>query len=165
MGITEPPQKEARMTRAIVGAMTLLLVASAASARLVPHWPYDKLAREADAILIAGPMSSADTNDVSSEVAFRTELVGVDTTFRVRGVLKGKFDGESFKLLHFRLKGLMPPNGPQLVAFRLPDGPHAEPVQEYLLFLKRRPDGRFEPVAGQVDAVLSVRKIDGANQR
>ena len=30
---------------------------------------------------------------------------------------------------------------------------------QYLLFLKRSADGHFEPVSGQIDAVLSVREI------
>jgi len=30
---------------------------------------------------------------------------------------------------------------------------------EYLLFLKRRTDGRYEPISGQMDAALSVREV------
>lgn len=148
------------MSRPMIVVACLAIGVNAASARVIPNWPYDKLVREADMIVIAMAVGSMDTADVPASDAFKAELIGKETKFSVRAVLKGKLEGESLTLLHFRLKGLMPPNGPMLISFQISD--KARPSPEYLLFLKRRTDGRFEPVAGQVDSVLSVRQIDGA---
>ena len=60
-------------------------------------------------------------------------------------------------------------NGPLLVSFRrtslelrTKEGGKLElGVPSYLLFLKARKDGRYEPVSGRVDPELSVRELIG----
>jgi hypothetical protein len=82
--------------------------------------------------------------------------------------LKGKAVGGEIKVLHFRLKpGKLVQNGPMLVSFRtepaevvLNDRKIAVGKGTYLLFLKARKDGRYEPVSGQYDPVTSVRELN-----
>lgn len=97
-------------------------------------------------------------------------FTGVETTFELAALLKGK-SANSFKVLHFQYKNSSIPfeDGPGLVSFLAEplsvgirrsgeteeEGPktleptkskNLKPAPEYLLFLKRRADGRFEAV-------------------
>jgi hypothetical protein len=63
-------------------------------------------------------------------------------------------------------KGHRIENGPLLVTFRtkgihleLAGAPISLGAPEYLLFLKLRKDGRYEPVSGRVDPEFSVREL------
>jgi hypothetical protein len=86
-------------------------------------------------------------------------------------VLKGKLDKDkTIKVLHYRLpQGVQCANGPCLVSFRkdrivlkgVAKGSKVRP--EYLLFLRARPDGRYEPVSGQIDPALSMRELQPAD--
>ena len=138
-----------------------------AAARLLPSWPYDKLFREADLVVLARPVSSADSGEVARPGGWKVEFIGVNTKFEAKAVLKGKLEGDQLTVLHHRLRdGVQVVNGPLLVSFRL----RGLAVQtkaakailarpDYLLFLKRRADGRYEPVSGPVDPELSVREV------
>ena len=91
----------------------------------------------------------------------------------MRGTLKGKAEGEHIKVLHFKFgevrkgfEGRGTYDGPQLVKFRpgpvtVGAGPSKRVVAkpEYLLFLKKMKDGRYEPVSGQIDPVDSIRMV------
>jgi hypothetical protein len=138
-----------------------------AAARLIPSWPYDKLFREADLVVLARPVSSADSGEVASPGGWKVEFLGVNTKFEAKAVLKGKLEGGRLTVLHHRLPdGISIKDGPWLVSFRL-RGLAVEtkamkailPRPDYLLFLKRRADGRYEPVSGPVDPELSVREV------
>ena len=98
------------------------------------------------------PVGPTETGEETPS-PWKVEFLGVTTTFEVSHVLEGK----TLKVLHFRLKGdVRVKNGPDLVDFRTKGfnirtktmkagvGP-----PEYLLFLKRRDDGRYEPVSGK----------------
>ena len=39
------------------------------------------------------------------------------------------------------------------------------PTPEYLLFLKRLKDGRYEPVSGRIDPAPSVREVSEASDK
>jgi hypothetical protein len=95
----------------------------------------------------------------------------------VQSVLKGSLKVEkgkaekSIKVLHYRLpENALIQDGPLLVKFR------KEPLQvegtvkgvkfvaelgkpDYMVFLRQRKDGRYEPISGQVDPALSVREL------
>jgi hypothetical protein len=125
--------------------------------RLHRHWSFDSLAKEADLVVIAEAESGVDSGERFHELW--GEFGGVTTTFRVEAVLKGKFDGTKFRLLHYRIVRADPiPGTPRRLAFKLAspgrDGGH------YLLFLKRRNDGRCEPVSGQIDPGDAVRELN-----
>ena len=56
-------------------------------------------------------------------------------------------------------------DGPQLIEFRTPvtmgagKGKRVLPGSEYLLFLKKMKDGRYEPVSGHIDPADSIREV------
>jgi hypothetical protein len=152
-----------------IGAFALIvLMASSGTgiARILANWPYDKLMKEADLVVIAVPSKTEDADDKPPEHVWNYEFVGQNTTFEIKSALKGKVDGKSIKVLHFRFgdlkKGLDPNDffshvimdGPCFVAFDL-----AKPASEHLLYLKLMKDGRYEPVSGRVDPELSVRQL------
>ena len=83
-------------------------------------------------------------------------LMQMETTLDVKTTLKGSVKTkEQVTLVHFRLKeNALVKNGPQLVHFRTANNRTA-----YMLFLKRRSDGKYEAVNGQMDPILSVKLL------
>lgn len=157
-----------RFVQSTVVLTALLAIAPPISdARLIESWSYTRLFKEADLVVIAEAEETKDTQETLREGLFAEHLVGQTTRFSVRSTLKGKA-GETIKVLHFRLRGDWElENGPLLVRFlkeKLPpkgkEIKGSESRREYLLFLKRCEDGRFEPVSGQVDSRLSARVVD-----
>ena len=152
------------MRRAILSLSVFAVCATAAAARPVALWPYEKLHQEADVVVLARAVKSLDTGDPLPDNPWPTiEFLSKETTFETLAVLKGA-KVEKLVLVHYRLKdGNIPPNGPMLVAFRTVEeaakANQYAAAPEYLLFLKRGADGRYEPVTGQIDSVLSVRSV------
>jgi hypothetical protein len=145
--------------RSILALTCLLTWAGAASARLIPAWPYEKLLATADVVVMARAISSTDAGQ-GAPAAPWPGLVAVETSFEVQAVLKGSLKGNKLTLLHYRFPGKgMPPNAPMLVSFRGMTDKTKVSRAEYLLFLKRRQDNRYEAVSGQVDPVFSVREL------
>jgi hypothetical protein len=146
-------------------ALGLCLVASDSSARLLEPWPYDKLMKKSDLVVIATAVKAEDTADKYLGHSWAYEFAGLDTTFEVLHALKGKVNGKQIKVLHFKWgelkKGIDPKSvdalliedGPLLVAFRTKDSP------DYLLYLRALKDGRYEPVSGKIDPKLAVRVL------
>jgi len=161
-------------------------LATTVSARLVPNWPYDKLFAKADLVVIAEAITNRVSSDKLEQGHDPKDYTGINTDFVVSQELKpGKSAPTitNLTVLHFRyserVKGL--DNGAFFIHFRTknqnlqrtervmrPPGEVQEaPIKSmivnskpaYLLFLKRRPDGRYEPLTGQYDATLSVREI------
>jgi hypothetical protein len=143
---------------------------------LIPDWTYEKLLATADLVVIAEPLTTRDTKDALEWPGHKpTDFIGQDTEFQVRHVLKGNLKIAKFSMLHFRHSGrVMESNGATFVRFQLQErvftgdirdgdevskGSVAEGKPDYLLFLKLRPDGRYEAVSGQYDSALSCRKI------
>jgi hypothetical protein len=158
-------------TRLVVLAVVMGTTAATASARLLENWPYERLLKEADLVIIARATAVEDTQDRTTENPWKAEFLGVCTTFQVKAILKGTRTGKQIKVLHFKLKdGVQPINGPLLVSFRtkgfgleLKDGPKVQfGTPEYMLFLKARQDGRYEPLSGRVDPELSIRELYGS---
>jgi len=171
--------------RVFVTAIAASLSLSAiSSARKIEIWPYEKLLKEADLVVIARAVSKVATDDRWDANVFDSDgFSGVETTFELAAVIKGK-SANSFKVLHFQYKNPSRPfeDGPGLVSFVTEplsvgirrsgvteeEGPKTleptkskslKPAPEYLLFLIRRADGRFEAVSGQVDPNSSVRTL------
>ena len=161
-----------------------LSVTAISSARKIEIWPYEKLLKEADLVVIARAVSKVATDDRWDADVFDSDgFTGVETTFELATVLKGK-SANSFKVLHFQYRNPSRPfeDGPGLVSFLTEplsvgirrsgeteeEGPKTleptkskslKPAPEYLLFLKRRADGLFEAVSGQIDPNSSVRTL------
>jgi hypothetical protein len=131
--------------------------------RPITAWTYPKLTEAADLIVIAQSLSTTDAKKTDKPgQGLEGDFVGVDTTFRILCVLKGQYKEKEFTLFHYREStrpegGPTPDiDGPLLVSFDCKDAKD----QEYLLYLKKRRDGRYECVSGDVDPLLSVRRIN-----
>lgn len=151
----------------LLAILVVVALVLPAHARLLADWPYERLLKDADVVVIAEAMAAEDTGETTQDNPWKVDFVGVSTKFAVKTVLKGKVEGDTLTVLHYRIKpDVLVRNGPLLVSFRLKGievrtktskmnlgKPH------YLLFLKKRKDGRFEPLSGQIDPVLSVREM------
>lgn len=153
-------------------SLSLLLVCAPANARLIENWPYERLFKEADLVVIVTAEGTTDAKDRFKPHEWKIELVGQDTSLAVHSVLKGKLDTKTLKVLHYRLPTMDTEieNGPMLVTFHSMgfslsgtiNGVSFKaglPRPEYMVFLRTRSDGRFEPVSGQIDPALSVREL------
>jgi hypothetical protein len=158
-----------------------LLIPSIAFSRQVEDWPYERLFKESARVVIAHVQGWGVTKKEWNEKFFdKGRFEGVMTIFGAALTLKGD-PPLCIWLDHFRYKeGVVRYNdGPDLVAFL------KEPLQievkqnvkkkgklhqqrqelrkisqpEYLLFLKKHKDGKYEPVSGQLDASFSVRTL------
>lgn len=146
---------------------SLEMAPSTALARALENWPYERLFKESDLVVIAQTTTAEDCADTTTDNPWKVEFFGVITTFKIKAVLNGKPAGETIKVLHFRLKdGQHLKDGPLLVTFRtkgikldLKDGKVETDRPEYLLFLKASKDGRYEPASGRIDPELSVREM------
>jgi hypothetical protein len=158
------------LNKSLLGLLTIAILAMSvapANGRPIANWPYEQLLKEADLVVIASVKSTVATDDRLKDNPWKAEFLGLNTAFSVKGVLKGKTEGDSIKVLHYKLKeGVSIINGPLLVTFRsnsmLLEGKSKRAElgpPDYLLFLKLRKDGRYEPVTGQIDPQLSVREL------
>lgn len=153
--------------KSAVAVAILLACEAGTSARLIESWPYEKLFKESDLVVIADAVKTEDCADRDAGNPWKIEFVGQNTSFKVHVTLKGKVEGDELKVLHFRLpKGQLVDNGPLLVSFRTTGTnvnlKHAKMIldrPEYMLFLKAGKDGRFEPVSGRVDPEMAVKEM------
>jgi hypothetical protein len=156
-----------KLNFAFVAVAALGVAASAALGRRIENWPYERLFKESDLAVIATAVSTAEADDRLKDNAWNAEFLGQTTTFIVKSTLKGKLNGDTIKVLHYKLKKEVGSRErPLLVTFRT-KGPAIQTktvkaalgTPDYLLFLKARKDGRYEPVSGQIDPQLSVREM------
>jgi hypothetical protein len=140
-------------------------------ARQRDPWPYPKLFKEADLVIIVKAISTREAkadDGAHPPEQYRDFLEGIVTRLKVVHVVKGDYVQEKLDLVHFRYKKVTKPviDGPSLVSF------HSKPIPiqgdfwsasitepEYMLFLKKSKDGRFTFVSGQVDPDQSVRQM------
>jgi len=144
--------------------LSILLLGTVAFARVHAYWPYDKLTKEADLIVIATPVSVQDTAERTTfpnivqthtnNVRRPVPAIGVETTFAILAVLKGKTSTNTFVFHHLReLENKPSFNRPGLVTF------DAKDKKRFLLFLKRESDGRYAPLTGQTDPDGGVKDL------
>ena len=172
------PSRKTSTTR---GSVAFAMIVSEVSARKVEDWPYERLFKESDLVVIAHVQGWGVTKKEWNEKLFdKGRFEGVRTIFGANFVLKG--DPPLCILLnHFRYKesAVRYNDGPGLVAFlkepilielkqakgkkgklrRQSQALRKISQPEYLLFLKKRKDGTYEPVSGQLDASFSVRAL------
>jgi hypothetical protein len=167
------------MKSQFIPALFVVVVSSAVvEARPVGVWSYQSLVEQSDVVLIGYVDATKDFDEKLEKSPFSDILEGRLTTFKVESVLKGKATGEKIDLVHYLVNSDKPViNGPLPAHFidkdrRMTitsiDGvevkqDRVEPRPAYLLFLRARPDGRYEPVTGQVDSTFSARKITRAD--
>jgi hypothetical protein len=144
--------------RNLLVLVLLLATASLAEARISEFWSYQRLEDRADLVVIGIVTSTTDTTEATVLPHLRPDVhvIGVSTEFRIGSVLKGDHNLRSCVLHHYRLanpKDVLV-NGPTLNSF--------DPMARghYLLFLAHEADGRYAPVAGQVDSAKSIFKLE-----
>jgi hypothetical protein len=152
-----------------LGWVVLASTAGSLRARQIEDWPYDKLFKHADLVVIVKPLSVRDATEKDKAAppeAGKDYLVGIVTKFAVLHVVKGEYKEKELGIVHFKLKkGVVVGNGPLLASFytkRLSisgDFGAATMKPEYMLFLKKQEDGRFTFVSGQFDPELSVKQM------
>lgn len=153
--------------------------------RLVPVWPYEKLVAESDVVAIVEPLENKPAKDTFPGYTYghtTNDFAATDTRFRVHAVFKMKGDApKELTVLHFSYSTnvTLIANGASFIRFltgplqyekrALKDGKpvggitmfHQQPM--WLAFLKRREDGRFEPVTGHYDSAYSFRELHEAS--
>lgn len=161
-------------------AVILLGVVSPALAGEVPKWPYERLMREADVVVVATPTATRAIHfdfSKSRELGLDPEdplgrqllaqLGALRTTFRVIGTLRGA-RRETIDVVHFYWKEQnQVENGPDFIDFTEPQETAVDPGHgdqgdpQLMLFLRqsRHGYGIFEPVSGQCYPRLSVRRL------
>ena len=171
------------MRSLIVAFLPFLLIFSLSFARKVEDWTYERLFKEADLVMIGSVEGWGSAKAQWSEKIFdKARFEATKTAFTPLSIIKGEPAFVCTWLLHFSYKkGAAPYNdGPSLVSFlKKPviikvkskeegeanelkpkrQGKSVVSPPEYLLFLKMRQDGLYEPVSGQLDAAFSVRAI------
>jgi hypothetical protein len=144
---------------------------SSALARPIREWTQQELFDEADVVLVvtAGEPRKTDNSD-----GFLPEyLQQYESELEVKSVLKVKdeepafkkvLDKKTIKFVHFRYRQdskLPLANGPSFAVMgttSLANGKPTRPPQ-YLLYLRRRKDGRYEPVSGNMDPADSIIRL------
>lgn len=116
---------------------------------------------QADLVVIAKPVITTNTTEKATlpGISPNIPVIGNETRFEVRLVLKGDKNLKTIVLHHYQLANPNQPllNGPMLAEF--------DPKQHYsfLLFLRRDTDGRYSPVTGQTDpALFSIIRLEGS---
>ncbi len=96
------------------------------------------------------PIATKNTEE-RCQLPEKFQVAGVETEFEVVSVTKGDETLKKFVLHHYRLvRGAI--NGPFLVSF------DPQRRQEYVLHLRKEPDGRYAAVNGQTDPGLAIYK-------
>jgi hypothetical protein len=130
----------------------LLAIPLVAVGRIRPIWTYELMREQSDVVVIAKLVSSTPTEEKISLPDFSpaTRVVGVETKFDVRLVLKGSPKIKNVCLDHYGLEN--PADGQVRGApHRITFDPKQQPPACYLMFLKQVSAGRYVPVTGQID--------------
>ena len=152
-------------------------------ARIVPLWPYEKLVAESDIVVIVEPVENKSAQDTFPGYSYghpTNRFSATDTRFKVHTVLKGDA-GKELTVLHFSYSTNVTMIGNGAGFIQVLTGPlqyekravkdgkpvggittfQQQPV--WIAFLKRRRDGRFEPVTGHYDSAYSFRELHQAS--
>ena len=169
--------------RSLIATSLFLFVVALSSARKVEDWPYERLFKESDLVIIGSVEGWGSAKVEWPEKIFdKARFKAKKTAFHPRSVLKGEPAFPCTWVLHFSYKKGAAPyeDGPNLVSFLKKPvmievkskeegkakelkpkraGKNQVNPPEYLLFLKQCKDGNYEPVSGQLDAAFSVRAL------
>jgi hypothetical protein len=143
------------------GSLLLLTPLATPRAHLMYAWSYQEMFDKADLIVIAKPLWNKDTDERSKlpGVGEIVPLIGVNTGFVARVVLKGDKHLKDFTLHHYRLAEpeVAVINGPVLVDF------DTKNPRAHLMFLIKEPDGRYAPATDQIDpGAFSIIKLESS---
>lgn len=113
-------------------------------------WTYQELFDESDTVIVATATKSHSLADFISPTGYTGPVEAYQMDFTVLGVFKGSKKKE-IRITFYRLpkQNIPIPNGPGFIEIDTKEN------NRYLLFLK---DER--PLSGDIDPILSVRKIE-----
>jgi hypothetical protein len=138
----------------VLSVAWLLLSSVLVEARAVRIWSDQELLDGSGLVVVGTPIANKDTSEHTK--LGEDPVVGVETQFAVSKVLKGNPEVKTVTVHHYQFDGGTMfgkyPNGPTLVSFDLKE------KGAFRLFLVREADGRYAPVAGQMDAEISVHR-------
>ena len=147
--------------------LTLLIcVPTTVNADAVRLWTYERLFRESNLVVIGeAEKSQASKDTFPDKNPWGVRIEGIVTVFKVKLILKGSESAQEIRLLHFKGGVLWISNTPTFVKFATgpvelsskTGGLRQKP--NYLLFLKKMGDGRYEPITGQTDPAFSVQEM------
>ena len=171
------------MRSLIATFLFFIFTLSLSFARKVEDWPYERLFKESDLVMIGSiqgwrAAKAEWPEKIFDKARFEAEM----TAFHPLSELKGEAPFSCIWVLHFSYKKGATPyeDGPGLVTFlknpviievKSKEEEEAKELKlkrtgkslvsppECLLFLKQRKDGNYEPVSGQLDAAFSVRAL------
>ncbi len=170
--------------RTIAFFLIVLGSTNSADARRLRSWSYEELLQASDLVAIVEPVSSEDTKDIYPGSLYGhalTEFLGHNTKFKVHAVLKGSGSADrSLIVLHFSYsKKVIFENGARFARFIagplqfkkqvLKDEKEVGEITVYaekpvwLAFLKKKDDGRYEPVTDPYDSTDSFRELHQAS--
>jgi hypothetical protein len=90
----------------LLAIVLLFLSSSPASSRITEYWPYKRLFKEADLVVIATAQKASKAKDRFEDDLWPLEFVGINTVFQVEYCVKGKLTEKRIVVLHFRFGGL-----------------------------------------------------------
>ena len=145
---------------------TLCTPPRTADGRALPHLTYETLVAQSDVVAILEPIANTAAKDQLTEgERSSTDFDATETRFKVLAVFRGEVAKE-ITLLHFSYSSRVGVviNGASFVRFEVPEKRYPEDNGDagnytWLAFLKKRPDGRFEPATGQYDSNYSFRAM------
>jgi hypothetical protein len=139
--------------RLILSALLSLGSYGNAIGRGVPNWTYDDLTHASEFVVIAKTLETISLAEIQS--MHGGQMVVIETTFEVEASLKGTTEGPRIVVRHYKPVNalLMHPDSSKWVSFEV------NKTNAYLLFLRRREDGRYEFVSGNDDPYISVKVI------
>jgi hypothetical protein len=148
-------------------------------------WSYSQLVDASDLIAIIEPIANQQAEDEFIGEAYghpKTDFSATDTRFRTHAVLKSSGNSpEEITVLHFSYSTHVQGDADGAMFIKFLIGPlqyekrnlkDEKPVGSvtvfkespvWLAFLKRRADGRYEPVTGHFDSSRSFREIHRAS--
>ncbi|MEO6053439.1 MAG: hypothetical protein ABIP97_05445 [Chthoniobacterales bacterium] len=148
-------------------------------ARVVSSMSYEELTKKADVIVIIEPIKNESCSDKYTGQLYghaSGDFAGINTTFKVYAVLKSLVKVEEpFVVLHFISKKVIPYNGPNFARFfpgplqfekKVLKGKNEiggitsyQEAPMWIAFLKKRDDGRYEPITEPYDSAYSFKEL------
>jgi hypothetical protein len=141
--------------KAVIGAMLVILCATATLARPVRVWTYAELLKEADVVAILRVDRIENTGATFEGHGDSKQYQGKRATSIVGLSLKGSPSRTlTFDFFTYSSPTVIPPNGAMFPDLSKRDKVH------YLVFLKKAADGTLIPVGGHYDGDVSIRPIE-----
>lgn len=155
----------------ILGSLILTIAVccgSSAFAEELNMKSYRQLQKDADFVLIVHPVSG---KEVAAPPETDSRLTKMETVLQVLVPLKGEVESDKITFVHYVAKEDATELKPRLVKFKYgtrkikfrtrKNGIQTfkQPHSQYLVFLKRHTDGKYEPASGQYDSITSVSKL------